>query len=128
MKNQEQHVYQIIRVLTGHFLDGHSIEKENRVSVGHGLEIVFSYIEKNRFTSKMLMRAMENEFESFSMKIIIYPHPLCFARAVTFEQYGIIKQDAMSDSRIDIQTFYEINNTLLQFLEGCNVNVTGVVA
>ncbi len=128
MKNTEQRVYQIIRALTGHFLDSQPTEKEKLVSIGHGFEIGFSFIERNRFTSKILMRALEYGFESFSMKIIIYPHPLCFARAVTFEQFGIIKQDAMAASRIDIQVFYEINNTLVDFLDGCFANVAGVVA
>lgn len=128
MKNVEQHAFKVLRVLTGNFLDGKSIEREKKVCVGHGIDIVFSFVEKNKFTLKVNMSVLDKGYESFSMKIIVYPFPLCFARAVTFEQFGIVKQDAMQNARLDIDVFHRINETLLNFLDGCDVSMTGVLA
>lgn len=122
MKNPEQHAATCLSVLTSGFTEDHfaRIGDSKTVSIGDGVHINLEVLDMERLHTLYLVRVMDDKkLESCAWKVQVYA--LGFARAITFEQHGVIQMraDREVDLSRDYETFARINGFFQDFLDSC---------
>lgn len=117
MKNPEQHAYNCLTALTSGFVDDKLIQAKDSktVQVGDCMFMRLIVLDLDSVKNHFLVQIFDDkELDSFAWKVHVYHQG--FARAVTFEQHGIIQLradregvDRVGETIRDYETFARIN-------------------
>jgi len=142
--NQEQHAFKCLRTITGGFVDDRliAIGDTKTVAIGDQVFMSLNVLDMDSVKNLFLIRIFDDkDLESYVWKVQVYHHG--FARAITFEQHGVIVLradregvDRVGDNVRDYETFARINSffqesldaSLNDFLKGAAASRLGKVA
>lgn len=120
--NPEQRAFQSLHVLTSGFVDDvfARIGDEKTVSIGSNVSMHLKVLDMGRVDTQYYITVMDDQkLEAFSWKVKAYSSG--FARALTFEQCGVIqlRADREEDASRDVEAFFKINEFFQEFLDSC---------
>lgn len=142
--NQEQHAFKCLRTLTRGFVDDRllALGDSKTVAIGDQVFMSLRVLDMDSVKNLFFIRIFDDkDLESYAWKVHVYHHG--FARAVTFEQHGIIVMradregiDRVGEQIRDYETFARINSffqealdsSLQDFLKGVLAPGLGKVA
>lgn len=127
MKNPEQHAYNCLKTLTSGFVDDKLIQVNDTktVPVGDRIFMRLVVLDLDSVKNHFLVQIFDDkELDSFAWKVHVYHQG--FARAVTFEQHGIIQLradregvDRVGETIRDYETFAKINGFFQDSMDSC---------
>lgn len=120
MTNYEKKAFNNLKKIGGDFIDFHARPGDQKTfPVGEGVFIRLAVISLHRMHTRFVVQVIDDRnLESFQWQVQVYM--MGFARAVTFEQRGLVIHRAdREDGSRDYETFATINDFFVQFLDNC---------
>jgi hypothetical protein len=127
MTNNEKKAFNILKKIGGDFIDFHARPNDQKTfPIGTGVYLRFTVVSLHRMHTRFTVQVIDDrKLESFQWQVQVYM--MGFARALTFEQHGLVVRCAdRDDGSRDYETFASINDFFIQFLDGCAGDVVAL--